>query len=396
MVWLRDGRWLEITRWRRDLSSRLLSNARKALSALSSRRVRIECDRIPHEFERVAVKKILNWTLVEASIHLRVSRAWGWPTHLQVEPSSRCNLQCKLCPVTHGLKRPTGHMSLDLFKRLIDDVGPYVFLIILWDWGEPFLNPSVYDMISYAKRWRIKLISSTNGHVFARGDHAERLVRSGLDSIIFSVDGLRQETYEKYRAGGDLATVLDGIQRVVEAKRALNSQTPMIDLRFIVMRHNEHEIPRLPEFAQSLCVDALTLRTLNTYDFGDSGTTEADAGALLPTRSEYQPFRLDSQDGSRIRRRANPCKVLWNNPAIHADGQVCPCTYDWHGRHVLGDLNHQSFRDIWWGAPYRRFRRRFRHDYQQLALCRDCPCAFEGGSMGEERDVEVRFFAQGT
>ena len=378
------------------MRSRLLSNAREALAALSSRKLSIECDRLPLEFERVARTKILNWILVETSIRLGVARAWGWPTHLQVEASSLCNLQCTLCPVTDGLKRPTGNMSFDLFKRLIDEVGPYVFLVILWDWGEPFLNSSIYDMIAYAKRWGIKIISSTNGHLFAKGDHAERLVRSGLDSIIFSVDGLRQESYEKYRDGGDLATVLAGIRRVVAAKRALNSTTPLIDFRFIVMRHNEHEIPELRGFAQSLGVDALTLRTLNTYDFEDSCAGEAQGSKLLPTSSEYQPFRLDSDDGSRIRRHVNPCKALWNNPAIHADGRVCTCTFDWHGRHILGDLNRETFRDIWWGAPYRRYRRRFRQDYRKLALCRGCPCAFEGGSMGEERDVEVHFFAGET
>jgi radical SAM protein with 4Fe4S-binding SPASM domain len=381
---------------RRKVRDRLSANAQRALRALSSRKVHIECDRLPHEFERVPFKKILNWIMVEASIHLGAGGAWGWPTHLQIEPSSRCNLRCTLCPVTEGLSRPTGNMSLDVFRRLIDEVGPYVFLIILWDWGEPFLNPLIYDMISYAKRWDIKLVTSTNGHVFAHGDHAERLVLSGLDSIIFSVDGLHQTTYEKYRQGGDLATVLEGIQRVLEARRALKSTTPLVDLRFIVMRHNEHEIPQLPGLARSLGVDALTLRTLNTYDDGECCSTQADGGALLPTTVDYQPFRLDPRDGSRIRRAANPCKALWNNPAIHADGRVCPCTFDARGRYVLGDLNKESFRDIWWGAPYRRLRRRFRRDYRGLVLCSECQWAFEGGSMGEERDVEVHFFDGGN
>ncbi|MGD2146590.1 MAG: radical SAM protein [Anaerolineae bacterium] len=368
------------------------SKALAVLNALTTRRVLIECDRLPHEFERVPLRKILNWIIVETSIHLRASRAWGWPTHLQVEPSCRCNLRCKLCPVTEGLDRPAGNMDFELFRKLIDEVYRYVFLIILWDWGEPFLNPAVYDMIAYAKQRGVKLISSTNGMVFADRDHAERLVRSGLDSIIFSVDGIRQETYEKYRKGGELETVLAGIHRVIEAKRALDSTKPLLNLRFIVMSHNEDEIPRLPEFAQRLGVDALTLRTLNTYDDAGYCTTQANGGVLLPTNPDYQPFRLDPQSRLRVRRRTNLCKALWNNPAIHADGKVCPCTYDPHGRSVLGDLTQASFRDIWWGQAYQELRQAFRADYQKLALCRDCPCAFEGGSMGEERDVEVTFF----
>ena len=177
-------------------------------------------------------------------------------------------------------------------------------------------------MISYAKRKAIKLILSTNGHVFAYGDHGERLVPSGLNSLIFSVDGTSEETYERYREGGDLATVLTGIRRVVEAKCARPSTTPLIDLRFIVVRHNEREIPKLPGFARSLGVDALTLRTLHTYDDGKCCVTTPDGGTLLPASPDYQPYKADPRDQSRIRRPRNPCKALLNNLAIHYDGKV--------------------------------------------------------------------------
>jgi MoaA/NifB/PqqE/SkfB family radical SAM enzyme len=59
--------------------------------------------------------------------------------------------------------------------------------------------------------------------------------------------------------------VLQGIRTLVDRKRALNSNTPLINLRFLVMRHNEHEIPELLELAKSLGVDALTFNTLNSH-----------------------------------------------------------------------------------------------------------------------------------
>lgn len=363
-----------------------------ALRALATRRVTIECDRMPFVFEGVPLRKILNWILVEASILVKPEKPWGWPTHVQVEPTTACNLRCVLCPVTEGLDRPQKHMELLTFQKIIDELGQHLFIILLWDWGEPFLNPSIYDMISYAKQRKIGVISSTNGHVFAAGDHAERLVGSGIDYIIVALDGMTQATYEQYRYGGDLATVKAGIKRIVEAKRALHSKTPLIDLRFIVMRHNEHEIPQLKELARSLEADALTLRALCTYDDGEYCVTEADGSAFVPENPAYQPFKLDSQRQSRIRRDANPCKVQWNNPAIHSDGKVFPCSFDPHGRDAIGDLMESSFADIWWGQGYGGLRRKFRKDYQQLSLCRDCTYAFEGGSMGEERDREAYFF----
>jgi radical SAM protein with 4Fe4S-binding SPASM domain len=364
----------------------------RALKALATRRVTIDCDRMPFVFENVPLRKILNWILVETSILVKPETPWGWPTHVQIEPTTACNLQCVLCPVTEGLHRPQRHMDLPIFQKIIDEIGHHLFIILLWDWGEPFLNPSIYDMISYAKERKIGVISSTNAHVFATGNHAERLVRSGIDCIIVALDGVTQATYEQYRQGGDLATVKAGIKSIVEARRVLNSTTPLIDMRFIVMRHNEHEIPELRELARSLKVDALTLRTLCTYDDGEYCITEADGSGFVPKNASYQPFKLDPRLQSPIRRDTNPCKVLWNNPAIHSDGKAFACTFDPHGRKVLGDLLEGSFRDIWWGPSYKELRRKFRNDYQQLSLCRDCTYAFEGGAMGEERDREAHFF----
>lgn len=107
----------------------------KAIKALVSRTVIIECDRIPYEFHNVPMKKILNWIIVEASILLKPARPWGWPTHLQVEPTNFCNLRCALCPVSEGLNRPSGQMDFDIFKNFIDGIGDYIFIILLWDWG---------------------------------------------------------------------------------------------------------------------------------------------------------------------------------------------------------------------------------------------------------------------
>src|SRR5208337_3213314 len=96
-----------------------------------------------------------------------------------------CNLRCPFCPVTLGLGRGLGHMKLDMFTEIIDQLRDYLLLILFWDWGEPFLNPDAYEMIQYARKCGIKVISSTNGHVFASGDHARKVVHSGLDALIF-------------------------------------------------------------------------------------------------------------------------------------------------------------------------------------------------------------------
>lgn len=319
----------------------------------------------------------------------------GWPTHLQIEPTTHCNLRCLLCPVNTGLNRPPGHMDFTVFQKVVDEVGEYVFFILLWDWGEPFLNPQIYDMIRYASERRIKLISSTNGHLLAQRDHADRVVRSGLDTLIVALDGVTQETYEKYRQGGNLDDVLRGIRTLVARKQALNSKTPLINLRFLVMRHNEHEMPKLPELAKSLGVDALTFNTLNSHcqetDSTRRALLEAQYQELLPRNRQYQRFRY-TQAGDKKRVARNPCKRLWNNPAIHWDGTVTSCFFDYGEQRKLGNVKTDTLTAIWRGAQYRKLRRAFRRGWGKLTLCRDCSNSFAGGDCSWETMSEAIFF----
>jgi radical SAM protein with 4Fe4S-binding SPASM domain len=361
----------------------LLSKLNTALKAFVTRRITFECDRIPYAFENVRYAKILNWLLTETSVYFKPARPWGLPTLLQVEPSAHCNLKCVACPVTEGMNRPSGHMDYGLFKKVIDEVGGYLFLLLLWDWGEPFLNPSIYDMISYAKQRGIKLVSSTNGHVFANGKHANQLVRSGLDALIVAVDGITQESYQRYRRDGSLELALNGIRNIVAQKRARGSDTPLINLRFVVMKHNEREIPALDPLSESLGVDMWSLKTLNPYSYDDNScqgeAAQEDPGDLLPKNKRYRRFEY-TEDGKRIRVSRNPCRSLWNCPSVHWSGRVCSCTFDYAERCVLGDLYTQAFEQIWYGAPAKRMRRQFRTDWERIGLCRDCSYAYVGGS----------------
>ena len=67
----------------------------------------------------------------------------------------------------------------------------------------------------------------------------------GLDVLIFSMDGTNQETYEKYRVGGNFKLVFETLQRISQAKERLNSKTPLVELQFIVFKHNQGEMDKL-------------------------------------------------------------------------------------------------------------------------------------------------------
>jgi len=359
----------------------MFSKIRKALRALVLRQVSLDVDLIPVEVERIPLKKVINWLLTEISVYFKPERPWGLPTVLQVEPTNRCNLRCVGCPVTIGLDRPLGGMASQMFRKVVDELRNSLLLMIFWDWGEPFLNPQAYDMIKYAHDAGIKVVSSTNGHPFGRGDHARRVVESGLDVLVFSVDGTTQASYESFRVLGNLEVVLEGIRRVVAERKRQNSQTPLINMRFIVMKQNEHEVPYLRTLAKELGVDALTLRKYRDW-FNDSELQPSDTTYQLPNEIQKHGRRLEE----------NPCKHLWNNPSIHWDGSIVSCFVDYKGDQVLGEMKQQSFKEIWTGEAYRKLRHTFRTDWQNHPLCGTCNYGYEGGNMGEDANAEVTFY----
>jgi len=369
----------------------MIFNISKCIRALLIQKINFEVDLIPFEFENLPMKKIINWIFTEGSVLFKPARPWGFPTILQMEPTSHCNLRCRVCPVTTGMDRPSGDMDEGLFKKTVDELVDYLLLILFWDWGEPFLNPNVYEMIRYARSRGIKVMSTTNGHLFASKDHAQNVVQSGLDVLVFSVDGITQETYQHYRSVGKLESVIEGIRRVVAEKKSLKSKTPLVNFRFIVMRHNEGEIPYLKEFARSLGVDALTLRKFYAIPNRREERIEAKQ-ALMPSQAKFQLPEHSPENQRPIRIDRNPCKTLWNCPTIHWDGTVCSCFADFNEERRLGFLGLQPFKEIWDGQVFRNLRRNFRKGWQELPLCRECSSGFKGGDIGREGNAEVVLF----
>lgn len=359
-----------------------------ATKALATRRVTMQFDRVPFEFEDVPLAKILNWIRVEASVSVKPGRPWGQPTHLQIEPSSVCNLRCPVCPVVTGLGRSAGLMDVELFKRIIDECCGSVFLISLWGWGEPLVHPRIHDMVAYARSKGIAVITSTNGHTLMKPGQVDRLIESGLDVLIVAVDGATQETYGRYRRPGDLASVLDGVRLLAERRRELGATSPRIDMRMVVMKHNEHEVQAMITVARAAGADMFSLKTMNplTHDpYGLDPSPQIDSDDhFIPSNPRYQRFRYEADGKTRIRVEDNPCRRLWNNPEVQSDGVVCTCSSDVSGRLATGDLNRQSLGEIWASPTYRQARVQFRTDWEKRIPCCTCTYAYAGGSCVDE------------
>ncbi|MBI4317614.1 MAG: SPASM domain-containing protein [Chloroflexi bacterium] len=306
-----------------------------------------------------------NWLLAEISAQLRLGQPLALPTHLQVEPTNRCNLRCLVCPtVTGEMKRARGDMLATHFERLMDEVGESLLLLLLWEWGEPFLNAGLCDLIAAAKRHGVKVVTSTNGHFVQSRARAREVIESGLDTLVFALDGVTGESYQKYRRGGKFNRVLSSIRILTETKWTLRAISPLVVLQFIVLRHNEVEIEPAIDLARTLGVDVLTFRTANPYHREFEAT-------YLPEDPRYRQFEYVPGTNDR-KRKPNTCKRFWNMPAVQWDGRVSHCEFDVNGEFELGNAFHSSLAEIWRGHRYRMARQAFATHRPITRPCREC------------------------
>lgn len=329
--------------------------------------------------------RLWNLGLVEYERITGKDRLRGLPYILIIDPLNVCNLKCPLCPTgTGNLPLKPGKMQLEQFKKLIDEIAPHTFKIMLYNWGEPFLHKEILEMILYAHDRRISTAISSNLNLLPPGG-AEALVESGLDDLIVSCDGLTQEVYVKYRVNGKLERVVDNIRSIVEAKRKLKRSNPCIEFQFLVFKHNEHQVPDVKKFAYGLGVDYVRfglpdvlqdledIRQASSPEFAkrqssDSEQTQSSAVATLSPPEDIE---------ARVAQNPPPiqCFWPWRSMVINWNGEIDPCCYNNPLDH-FGNVYEQPFQEIWNGSVYQYARQwitgKVGQNEPKRIICRGC------------------------
>ncbi len=314
--------------------------------------------------------RVLNVSLVGISFQIskvfRIPILAGKPWAASIEPTTYCNLQCPECPTgMQSLTRRQGTMDTGVFRSILDKLSPGLLHLTLYFQGEPFLNPRFADMVQIARKRRIFVVTSTNGHHLSE-KNVENIIRSGLNHLIISLDGMDQQTYEKYRVNGNFLTVTQGIHRLVAARKAMKSRTPFIELQFIVMRHNEHQMEQVREFAKMAGVDKLSYKTAQVYHFDVAGT-------IIPKLKEKSRYS-QLPDGSWVmaKKIRNRCKRVWSSIVLTWEGNVVPCCYDKNADYQAGNLLNDSLEAIWKNQRYTSFRQQVLNNRSEIEICRNC------------------------
>ncbi len=317
---------------------------------------------------QISIMKRLNLLKTGANLVYRRAHAWGWPIHIHTELTNYCNLNCRVCPTGIGRldRRPTA-IEPALFERLMNEIGPYLLTASLWGWGESLLHPQLADILRATQNRGVITFLSTNGQNLDDEKVLQALISYPPTYLIVCIDGITDETNSLFRVGAKLKPVLTGVRRLAQMRDQKGLRMPILHFRYIVMKHNEHELPQLLKFATENQFDLLTIRTLSIIDAPENTHNE-----LVPSGEKLRAYGY--RDSKRIGRTDFICEKAFIFPAVFADGTIVACDQDYNARQPYGSLaDGSSFADIWWSKRATEIRRTIRDNPENYSFCKNCP-----------------------
>ena len=282
------------------------------------------------------------------------------PISAHVDISSLCNYRCSFCfqADTQGMKDvglKRGWMEFEMFKKIIDDFKLFpdkIKKIKIGNHGEPTLHPQVAEMVDYARKSNKADIVEmfTNGSKLEPNLN-EKLVKSGLQRINISLEGLSDQRYlEVAGVRQDFNAIIEGVRSLYEIKERERSDLKI----YVKIADQAHALKGSNDIK-------FTLSDEEKKYFYDTFTPICDEIFVEKVVPQWAETQLDKQNevgetgmyGQKIKAWKDSCPFIFMYMHFNCDGTVSPCTLDWPRKVVIGNVKDESVFDIWNGSKLR-------------------------------------------
>jgi radical SAM protein with 4Fe4S-binding SPASM domain len=287
----------------------------------------------------------------------------GVPHRIVFDPTSRCTLRCRHCPVDASPEAPADDdLPLDRIRSLLLELSLAGVEEILIGGGEPLCHPAITEILREAAASGLRVILRTNG-TLVTPETAGQLAGSGIAEIRVAFDGAEQ-VHDAIRGRGTYQKALAGIRHLVSgctdpvAELMIHTRTPDKIERFFEDMATAgvrtiRTAPVLPigRAAQPANRDLLGFRpdraamerlldTGHTYDIAVRIPPE-----YFPAVGEIPGYRPE----------AGACRAGIDHGYIAPSGEVRPCISI--PAVSFGSIAGRPFQGVWQGEEARRFRR---------------------------------------
>lgn len=288
------------------------------------------------------------------------------PRRIYVEPTNHCNLRCGHCAAHNGsMTRDMGFLDTGLFRSMLDDIKDWNrnTELVLHQHGESTLHPRLPEMARMASvdyDFFTKL--NTNGVALTR-EKSRELIHANIDYLIFSLDCITPESYERVKGRPNFHRVLNNVLDYLEEWGDVRREFPnyfACDIFLVEEDANRNDIPVIRKMFERLPVGHVEVYELFNY-----------MGAVQEANGKYpERFSLPQKEWPC-------CNTPWDVVGVRWNGDVVACVYDFDSRYVIGNLNEASIRDIWNSERMVAFRKALlTRDYSGIEtngpLCSNC------------------------
>ncbi len=350
-------------------------------------------------------KKYLNFLLSLMARRRGAIALVSKPFDLSINPSTACQLACPYCETGNGkMARPAINLSPALHRHMISGLAEALFVIRYFGTGESLLNKRFSELLRDVKGKEIFTFITSNLSLKLTDKQIDQLLLSGLNLLGVSLDGIEQETYGQYRVGGSHDLVVDNLCRLVQRKKQLGLSYPLIQWRYLVFKHNVHEVKDVRRLAAQYEVDLLEfVKGVGPRD-DDGMILGPDEFDIFPTMSgpALQAAKKSKNTllyrlmmGSKAINRLPPgeikhhkCDWHYMSSYWYPDGGVGPCCIATDIKQDFGKVTpNKSFSDVWNDKRYSNARALFSEGKHSGGLCENCKSK---GIMDRYFNAELR------
>jgi len=274
--------------------------------------------------------------------------------NLLIEVTNICNNKCIFC-ANRKMTRKKGYINYDLAVKVLQEcynlgtreVGFYAT-------GEPLLYPKIKDLISCAKDIGYDYVYLTTNGLLATKNKMEELLKSGLDSIKFSINAINSKDYKLIHGVDAYDIVLKNLKDCKGLKDIYHNKLFVSCITTKYTSYTQQEI----EAVFSPYVDKVIAQPVKNQ------------GGLLPKITEL----LIDQNKQNIANRmfTIPCSYVFNAVTISYEGYMTACCMDFQNYLAYADLNNCSVSEGWNNQIISRVRERRKCGDVGNSLCKAC------------------------
>jgi len=297
---------------------------------------------------------------IEICLPAEQKRRYTLPDYLQLEPTSRCNMNCRNC--TRDTLSKFGDLRLDSFLYIARQF-PFLREVKLQGLGEPLLNNSLFDMASFLKDKKVTTYIATNATLVTK-ETASDMVKY-FDKIEISIDSSDRQLLKDIR-GKDC---MDDTLRGARLLRSSNGNSDMA-INFVMERSNAGNLVAMIGLAKDLDINHINVVGLQNWVntgsaytkkrreiFQRSPETAANSGSNMKEIMRLAKSSNIYVDLSISDNQKKGC--FWHKRGVYIswNGYVAPCCIRPNYEEFnFGNILETDIRNIWNSPKYINFR----------------------------------------